>query len=332
MSTDKRLGLALLVIFLVLPLAAAYASNPVELEAGWNEGKGSLLLVLVFVAIEGLDATYRMNKTKLALALACSIFLSLIFYYDPSSLQFITQAGTYFGVAPSLLIYSWHEFWVTVVYLALVLALIVDLTGLGQFRAFLFTLVYTVLMAIVLLLDAIFPYNELGPLQAFVPVLVGIATYIMKATKLVNVTSFGNIMLINAGGTVKALVVYWPSAGVDSFLIFTGIAIAFLLKQRIGGIKLVVYTFLGALGTISVNIFRIILLAYYTEYYPAQSFQTFHDVIGEILFLPWLVAFMIIVHYVEKRLAEGRKLGLAQTEEVQLRPKPTPSNPKFQLA
>lgn len=306
MPSDRRLALALLIVLLALPLAAAYISNPLILNAGWNEGKGSLVLVLVFIAIEGLDATYRLNRVKIAVAFLCSAFLSFVFYYDPGSLQAITQAGTYFGVTPGLLIYSWHEFWVTMAYLSLALILIVDMTGLRQFRAFLFTLTYTTLTALVLLLDAIFPYDELGPLQSVVPVLVSIATGIMKATNLVNITSLGNTMLINAGSTVKALVVYWPSAGVHSFLIFTGIAVAFLLKQKIGGLKFVVYTVLGALGTISVNIVRIILLAYYTAYYPPQYFQSFHDVIGEILFLPWLVAFMLIVHYVERRFNKVR--------------------------
>jgi thaumarchaeosortase len=255
---------------------------------------------LVFIAIEGLDVTFRLNRARLSVASLCSVLLSFVFYYDPGSLQAITQAGTYFGVAPSLLNYSWHEFWVTVVYLSLALILIVDLTGLRQFRAFLFTLTYTTLTALVLLLDAIFPYDELGPLQSVVPVLVSVASGIMKATNLVNITSFGNTMLINAGDMVRALVVYWPSAGVHSFLIFTGIAIAFLLKQRIGGLRFLAYTVLGALGTISVNVARIILLAYYTAYYPPQYFQSFHDVIGEILFLPWLVAFMLIVHFAER--------------------------------
>jgi thaumarchaeosortase len=306
LRSDRRLALALLVVLLALPLAAAYISNPLILNAGWNEGKGSLILVLVFIAIEGLDATYRLSRTKITVAFLCSAFLSFIFYYDPKSLQAITQAGTYFGVLPSLLIYSWHEFWVTLAYLSLTLILIIDLTGLRQFRVFLFTLTYTTLTALVLLLDAVFPYDELGPLQSVVPVLVSIATGVMKTFNIVNITSFGNTMLINAGGTVKALVVYWPSAGVHSFLIFTGIAVAFLLKQKIGGPRFMVYTVLGALGTISVNIVRIVLLAYYTAYYPAQYFQSFHDVIGEILFLPWLVAFMVIVHYAERRFNAKR--------------------------
>jgi len=316
--SDKRLGLALLVSFLVLPLAAAFASNPDSLSAGWNEGKGSLLLVLVFVAIEGLDVTYHLNRKRLAFALACSVFLSLVFFYDPSSLRGLTQLGTNLGVAPTLLNYSWHEFIVTVLYLLLVLVLLADLVGFGQFRAFLFTLTYTVLTAVVLLLDAIFPYDELGPLQSVVPLLVSAATWIMKTTGLVSLTSSGNTMLINAGGTVKALVVYWPSAGVHSFLIFTGIAVAFLLKQRIGGIRLIIYTALGALGTISVNVIRIVLLAYYTAYYPAQNFQSFHDVIGEILFLPWLVAFMIIIHYTERRLNRSKKRSAVPAPVTQL--------------
>jgi thaumarchaeosortase len=304
---DRRLGLALVILLLALPLVAAYVSNPNNLYAGWNEGKGSLLLVLAFVAIEGLDATYKLEKSRLALAFACSAFLSFVFYYDPKSLQLITQTGTYFGVAPDLLIYSWHEFWVTMAYLSLVLILITDLTVARQFKTFLFTLTYTILTALLFLLDAVFPYDELGPLQSFVPLLIFAATSILKATRLVNLTSFGNTMIITSRASVQVLVVYWPSAGVDSFLIFTGIAIAFLIKQRIGGIRLFIYTALGALGTISVNVLRIVLLAYYAAYYPPQDFQSFHYVIGELLFLPWLVAFMFIVHYTEGRLARPRK-------------------------
>ncbi len=287
---------------LALPLVSAFASNPMMLEAGWNEGKGSLILVLVFIAIEGLDATYRMNRTRILVAGISSLSVSVLFYFDPQSLQPLTQLGSSVGVAPNLLPYSWHEFLVTLIYLALTLVLILSVAGARQFRGFLFTLTYTALTAIVLLLDAVFPYDELGPLQSVVPVLVSVATGIMRATSLVSLTSFGNTMVINANGTARALVVYWPSAGVHSFLIFTGIAIAFLLKQRIGGIRFLIYAVLGAFGTISVNVIRIILLAYYTAYYPAQYFQSFHDVIGEILFLPWLVTFMLIVHYSERRL------------------------------
>ena len=309
--------MALLVVLLILPLAAAYASNPLVLNAGWNEGKGSLVLIIAFIAIEGLDAAYRTDKARLVVALVSSSLLSLLFYSDPQSLQLFTQAGTYFGVASNLLIYSWHEFWVTITYLSLVLILIVSLTGVKQLRVFLFTLTYTMLTAVVLLLDAIFPYDELGPLQSIVPVLVSVATAIMKATNLVNLTSFGNVMLINAGGTLKALIVYWPSAGVHSFLIFTGIAVAFLLKQKIGGTRFVIYTVFGALGTISMNVVRIVLLAYYSAYYPAEYFQNFHAVIGEILFLPWLIAFMIIVHYSERHFRRG-------FVQVSLPPSPNP--------
>jgi thaumarchaeosortase len=302
LPSDRRLPLALLIALLVLPLAAAYASDPLVIEAGWNEGKGSLILVIAFIAIEGLDAVYRLSRARLAVAVSSSAALSLIYYFDPSSLQAVTQAGVLFGVQPSLLIYSWHEFLVTLSYLALVVVLIWGLASLRQTRVFLFTLTYTILTALVLLLDAIFPYDQLGPLQSIVPLLVYVASGIMQVTHLVSVTSFGNTMLINSGGTVRALVVYWPSAGVHSFLIFTGIAIAFLLKQRIAGVRFVIYTILGALGTISVNIVRIVLLAYYTAYYPAQYFESFHSVIGEILFLPWLVVFMLIVHYAERAL------------------------------
>jgi thaumarchaeosortase len=297
-----RRGLLLLIILVASPIITAFISNSEVLNAGWNEGKGGLVLAVVFVAIEGLDASYAPKKARLLVAVSTTAFVSYLFYFDPSSFKPLVESGTTFNIRPELLNYSWHEFWVTITYLVMTSIILMALVGVKQLRLFLFTLSYLILTSLILMMDAFFPYDELGALQAIVPFIVSASVGVMQATHIVNATALGNSMLINAGGVTKALVVYWPSAGVHSFLIFTGIAIAYLLKRKIRGIRLLVYAALGTLGTICINILRIVLLAYYTAYYPQGYFQSFHAIIGEILFLPWLIAFMFIVYFVEKKL------------------------------
>jgi len=303
----RGMSILLLVAFTGLPLMAAYLSNPSTFNAGWNEGKGSLVFAMVFLVIEAMDASFSVSMRKIVLALTMALVVSCIFFLDPQPYRPLLDMGSYFGVKPELTNYSWHEFWVTLTFFLSTLTIVIFMAGLKQLRTFAFTSTYLVLTAIVLFADALFPYDQLGALQSVVPFLVSVATSVAQSLHLVNMTSFGNTMLVDSGGTPKALIVFWPSAGVHSVLIFTGIAVAFLLKRRITGFKFLTYAFLGAIGTVCVNIIRIVLLVYCTAYYPPEYFQGFHNVVGETLFIPWLVVFMLIVHYIEMYLRNTHK-------------------------
>ncbi len=72
---------------------------------------------------------------------------------------------------------------------------------------------------------------------------------------------------------------------------------------------------IGATGTVIVNMIRIFSLSLFALLIStnAAEFEEFHSIAGEIMFLPWLVAYLFIVMYVEskriKKLSSTKKSG-----------------------
>jgi thaumarchaeosortase len=80
---------------------------------------------------------------------------------------------------------------------------------------------------------------------------------------------------------------------------------AFLLKMNILRKRKAVYFVVGILGTIGVNMIRIFSLSLFVLKVStnAVEFEEFHSVAGEIMFLPWLFIFLLVVTAIEtKRL------------------------------
>ncbi len=63
------------------------------------------------------------------------------------------------------------------------------------------------------------------------------------------------------------------------------------------------YFAMGVIGTIGVNIIRILSLSIFVLKVSTNvnEFESFHGIAGEIMFLPWLFAFLLIVTFVESR-------------------------------
>ena len=78
---------------------------------------------------------------------------------------------------------------------------------------------------------------------------------------------------------------------------------AFLLKMRIPQHRKSIYFVVGILGTIGVNMIRIFSLSVYALKVTtdAQQWEAFHKVAGEIMFLPWLFIFLMLVMVIESR-------------------------------
>ena len=78
---------------------------------------------------------------------------------------------------------------------------------------------------------------------------------------------------------------------------------AFLLKMNIQRNRKAMYFVIGILGTIGVNMIRIFYLSWYAIKVTtdAEKWEEFHSVAGEIMFLPWLFVFLLIVILIETR-------------------------------
>ncbi|MGC2599136.1 MAG: exosortase/archaeosortase family protein, partial [Nitrososphaeraceae archaeon] len=99
------------------------------------------------------------------------------------------------------------------------------------------------------------------------------------------------------------LQVFWPSAGVQSVIIYSLVMLSILLRLRIPSSHKLVYFLVGALGTASVNILRIVSLSMVaiTVTSNVKEWEAFHSFAGEIMFLPWIGIYLTAVIFLENK-------------------------------
>ena len=124
-------------------------------------------------------------------------------------------------------------------------------------------------------------------------------------------TARDNLMFLQGEHGPFALQVFWPSAGVHSVIIYSLVMMAFLLKMNIQRKRKALYFSLGILGTIIINLIRIFSLSLFAlkvSTNPAE-FEEYHSVAGEIMFLPWLFVFLLVVTFIESRRLKKKEIA-----------------------
>jgi thaumarchaeosortase len=185
--------------------------------------------------------------------------------------------------------------------------------------------IYLAGSAVILALDAFFPFDSLGPLQFIVPIYLQIDQAVINFIDkfIINVgpevpdqsanpaVAKGNLLVVNGLHGPFALQVFWPSAGVHSMIIYTLVMLALLLKMNISLTRKLIYFVAGTFGTIAVNVIRIISLSLYALVVTTnvQEWEAFHSIAGEIMFLPWLGIYLGIVIYVENKRMRRLQAG-----------------------
>ena len=76
-----------------------------------------------------------------------------------------------------------------------------------------------------------------------------------------------------------------------------------MLKMNIPRARKSMYFILGIIGTITVNLIRIFSLSWYALKVTTDpvAWEEYHKIAGEIMFLPWLFAFILVVILIESR-------------------------------
>jgi thaumarchaeosortase len=87
---------------------------------------------------------------------------------------------------------------------------------------------------------------------------------------------------------------------------------AFLLKMNIQRNRKAMYFCLGILGTIVINLIRIFSLSIFALKVSTNpvEFEEYHSIAGEIMFLPWLFAFLLIVTAIETKRLRKKEASL----------------------
>lgn len=295
------------------PILFALVVFPDSFSLSWNQGRGGFLFALAFVVAEliGLKLTIP-TKRLLAVVPLAAITISYLIGLEYGLREYIEGGAEIYDVQ---LIFSWTWMWDFIVMTAFMVSTLFIFFGKKWIRISPAGPIFLGGSAVILSLDAFFPYDTLGPLQYVVPYLVQTNAWIITTFDLGIATARDNLLFLKGDHGPFALQVFWPSAGVHSVIIYSLVMMAFLLKMNIQKNRKIVYFAIGILGTIGVNMIRIFSLSLFALKVStnAVEFEEFHSVAGEIMFLPWLFIFLLIVTAIEtKRL---KKLELSKMKD-----------------
>ena len=290
------------ILLVISPILFCLVAYPDSFSLSWNQGRGGFLFAMAFIVAEIVGIKYVIPRKRFLYCIPLIAITITFFAALPFGLHdYIMSLVDVFGV----LEYSWawlFDFTVIAIFVTSTLAI---LFGKKWIRIAPAGPIFLSGSAIILALDSFFPYDTLGPLQYIVPYFVQANVWVITALDLGVATARDNLMFLNGEFGPFAMQVFWPSAGVHSIIIYSLVMMAFLIKMRIPKNRKIMYFVIGIAGTIFVNMIRIFSLSVYALKVTTdpKAWEEFHSVAGEIMFLPWLFIFLLIVTAVEtKRL------------------------------
>ena len=283
------------------PILFAMIAFPDSIAWSWNEGRGGYLFALIFVVAELIGLRIVISKKRLLAVIPMAL---IVIGYLISLEYGLRDSIIAYGESIDIpLIFSFTWMWDFIVMAIFILVALTVFFGKRWIRIAPAAPIFLTGTAIILSLDAFFPYDTLGPLQYIVPYFVQANVWIITTLEFGTAIARDNVMFLRGDHGSMALQVFWPSAGVHSIIIFSLVIGAFMLKMNIPRGRKSIYFILGIIGTIGVNLIRVFSLSWYALKVTTDpvAWEEYHKIAGEIMFLPWLFAFILIVIVIESR-------------------------------
>ena len=290
------------------PILFALVAFPDTFSLSWNQGRGGYLFALAFVVAELVGLKIQIPTKRLLAVIPLTVLtIAYLVGLEYGLREYIEESAKVYDVQ---LIFSWTWMWDYIIMAIFVVVSLFIFFGKKWVRIAPAGPIFLTGSAVILSLDAFFPYDTLGPLQYVVPPLLEINAWVITSLDLGIATARDNLLFLKGDHGAMALQVFWPSAGVHSVIIYSLVMMVFLLKMNIPRNRKAIYFGIGIIGTIGVNMIRIFSLSVYALKVTtnAKQWEEFHSVAGEIMFLPWLFIFLFVVMYIEtKRLKKTEK-------------------------
>jgi thaumarchaeosortase len=305
----KALGTPYIVYFAALVLVA-FLADPYSFTRSWNQGRSAMLAIVPLVFLEaGKTSLAPLKSARKAWAAWLTLGVAAVYYFtfaQPAVLDWVVSAGKSLGVSPIIVQYSWVwgiDYAVTSVFLVALLLL-------DRASKTITPLIYTAGMASFLFIDVLLPENTLGPFGYVVPPVLQMVAGTLDFFAPGAAHAQGNMLMLHNSLGAMNLQVFWPSAGLDGIVIGLLVVVAICVKAGTGWARGALYLALGVIGSFLVNVLRLALLAVYamSNITNPQAFQAFHSVVGELIFIPWIVAFVILILRRESRMSAKASL------------------------
>ncbi len=290
-------NLAFIIPF-ILPLLLIFLVNHGSFILGWNEGQGGLSFIILFLLIEWFDSRKKLefdksNRNKIAkLACLSGILFYFAFMYLFGYYTVLESFGEGFNIPGTL---SWARMWDYIIYISFVAAMIsLSFNDIKALKLFPTPIVYAIGMALILLLDSALPHSQLGIFEGVVSVIIFMVVSMLRYLGVgINILDEQTILVFGQKGTLR-ISLFWPCVGILSMLIYFLVIAILMLKLDISIYRKVLYAILGAIGTFFINVIRIFLIIYYGAFV-SINLRMFHETIGEVLFVIWIIFFILIV-------------------------------------
>jgi len=326
----------MITLVLITPIIFTIIAYPDTFSLSWNEGRGGFLFAMAFIAAEIIGTKNTVEKKQVYIIIGLAA-LTIVYFIalqpsNPGGLRaYIENGAERYNVS---LKDSWTWMWDFVIMSLFVTVSLIVLFGNKWYKIAPAGAIYLIGSAVILSLDAFFPFDTLGPLQVIVPVYLQIDQEVVNFIdhNLINIgpqnpassadpaIARGNMLILNGLHGPFVLQVFWPSAGVHSMIIYTLVMLAFLLKMEIPLKRKLIYFAIGTFGTASVNVVRITSLSLYALIVTTKvnEWESFHSVAGEIMFLPWLGIYLAVVMSIESKRIRRLQAGMAPANSPDL--------------
>ena len=186
------------------------------------------------------------------------------------------------------------------------LATIILAYGKAGLKAFSITLTLIGGMGIVYLIDTFYPYAVFTPFQILALPTAAFAATLLEIMGYQFILSFSSalestpIIRTYSGGEMVSISIAWPCAGVHTLFLYALIILLMFKRSDIPRFRKIIYFVIGAIGTYSVNVLRIVIYFIIRVNQGLTAAQTFHDTYGELLFIGWILIYIMLIILIQK--------------------------------
>src|SRR5437867_3206156 len=192
MLQNKTMVIALAII--ASPILFALAVFPDTFSLGWNHGRGGFLFAMAFIAAELFGLKLEIPKKRLiAIIPLAGIVIAYLTGLEFGLKNYLISVAPNYHVQ---LVDSWTWMWDFIVIAIFFVASMTILFGKRWIRISPAGPIYAAGTAIILSLDAFFPYDFLKPLQYIVPYLIKLDVSLINLFHLDITNTHNNIMFL----------------------------------------------------------------------------------------------------------------------------------------
>lgn len=221
----------------------------------------------------------------------------------------LVELGKLFGLPGRfgewLLQYSWPlslEYLILAAFYTATLLLIYNIDGLKKFLVALFSLWA---VGVFYIIDTFYPLGLFGALQIFVPFTTSSAASILRLIGYKTVEmgfldpfhGLGSILAVIQGKSLFSVTIFWPCAGIHSFMIYAFVILLFVKEFTVSLTRKIIYIVIGAIGTFLANVLRIVTICTIGLRIGKQAAEHFHSYYGELFFIAWMLSYLIAILY-----------------------------------